>query len=151
MMGSMAYMTGPARPLRAGSSVIDIGAATYGVLATLAALVDRQRTGRGQRIQSGLFESTVWFVAQHLAQASLSGESPVPMPEREGRAWAGASTACSRPPMTARSSSRSPAMATGALPQGVRKTWPPIRPGATPSGLRTAIAPSRGSKPLLPA
>ena len=83
MMGSMAYMTGPAgRPLRAGSSVIDIGAATYGVLATLAALVDRQRTGRGQRIQSGLFESTVWFVAQHLAQASLNGESPVPMPER---------------------------------------------------------------------
>jgi len=83
MMGSMAYMTGPAgRPLRAGSSVIDIGAATYGVLATLAALVDRQRTGRGQRIQSGLFESTVWFVAQHLAQASLDGESPVPMPER---------------------------------------------------------------------
>ena len=83
MMGSMAYMTGPAgRPLRAGSSVIDIGAATYGVLATLAALVDRQRTGRGQRIQSGLFESTVWFTAQHLAQASLNGESPVPMPER---------------------------------------------------------------------
>jgi len=83
MMGSMAYMTGPAgRPLRAGSSVIDIGAATYGVLATLAALVDRQRTGRGQRIQSGLFESTVWFVAQHLAQASLDGASPVPMPER---------------------------------------------------------------------
>ncbi len=83
MMGSMAYMTGPAgRPLRAGSSVIDIGAATYGVLATLAALVDRQRTGRGQRIQSGLFESTVWFTAQHLAQAGLNGESPVPMPER---------------------------------------------------------------------
>ena len=32
------------------------------------------------------------------------------------------------------------------------KTWPPIRLWiATPSGLRTAIAPSRGSKPLLPA
>jgi crotonobetainyl-CoA:carnitine CoA-transferase CaiB-like acyl-CoA transferase len=83
MMGGLAYMTGPAgRPLRAGSSVIDIGAATFGVLATLAALVDRQRTGRGQRIQSGLFESTVFFSAQHLAQASIYGESPVPMPER---------------------------------------------------------------------
>jgi crotonobetainyl-CoA:carnitine CoA-transferase CaiB-like acyl-CoA transferase len=83
MMGSMAYMTGPAgRPLRAGSSVIDIGAATFGVVATLAALVDRQRTGRGQRIQSGLFESTVFFTAQHLAQASINGASPVPMPER---------------------------------------------------------------------
>src|SRR5262245_61893675 len=49
MMGSMAYMTGPAgRPLRAGSSVIDIGAATYGVLATVAALVGRHRTAGGQ-------------------------------------------------------------------------------------------------------
>ena len=62
--------------------MIDIGAATFGVVATLAALVDRQRTGRGQRIQSGLFESTVFFSAQHLVQASINGASPVPMPER---------------------------------------------------------------------
>ena len=83
MMGGMAYMTGPlGQPLRAGSSIIDIGAATYGVVATLAALYDRQRTGRGQRIQAGLFESTVWFNAQHLAQASVTGETPLPMPSR---------------------------------------------------------------------
>jgi hypothetical protein len=51
MMGSMAYMTGPAgRPLRAGSSVIDIGAATYGVLATLAALKD-QGMGLGEVLE----------------------------------------------------------------------------------------------------
>ena len=144
MMGSMAYMTGPAgRPLRAGSSVIDIGAATYGVLATLAALVDRQRTGRGQRIQSGLFESTVWFVAQHLAQASLNGESPVPMPERGMGSRLGwgiyrlFKTADDR-----QVSSRSPAMATGSVSarNSDWKTWPPIRILiATPSGLRTAI------------
>jgi crotonobetainyl-CoA:carnitine CoA-transferase CaiB-like acyl-CoA transferase len=83
MMGSMAYMTGPAgQPLRAGASVIDIAGATYGVLATLAALYDRERTGRGQRIQSGLFESTVFLSAQHVAQAGLTGRAPVPMPAR---------------------------------------------------------------------
>src|SRR5205814_244703 len=43
MMGSMAYMTGPAgQPLRAGASIIDIAGATYGVLATLAALYERE-------------------------------------------------------------------------------------------------------------
>lgn len=83
MMGSMAYMTGPlGQPLRAGPSVIDIGAATYGVLATVAALYDREWTGRGQRIQSGLFETTVFLSAQHVSQAALSGRAPLPMPSR---------------------------------------------------------------------
>jgi crotonobetainyl-CoA:carnitine CoA-transferase CaiB-like acyl-CoA transferase len=83
MMGSMAYMTGPlGMPLRAGPSVIDIGAATYGVLATVAAIYDRERTGRGQRIQSGLFETTVFLSAQHVSQAAITGQSPVPMPAR---------------------------------------------------------------------
>jgi crotonobetainyl-CoA:carnitine CoA-transferase CaiB-like acyl-CoA transferase len=83
MMGSMAYMTGPlGTPLRSGPSVIDIGAATYGVLATVAALYDRQRTGRGQHIQAGLFETTVFLSAQHVAQAAITGQAPVPMPSR---------------------------------------------------------------------
>ena len=83
MMSSMAYMTGPlGQPLRAGPSVIDIGAATYGVLAAIAALYDRERTGRGQHIRTGLFESAVFLSAQHVAQASVSGEAPLPMPSR---------------------------------------------------------------------
>jgi crotonobetainyl-CoA:carnitine CoA-transferase CaiB-like acyl-CoA transferase len=83
IMGSMAYMTGPlGQPLRAGPSVVDIGAATYGVLAAVAALFDRQRTGRGQRIQSGLFETTVFLSAQHISQASVTGQTPLPMPSR---------------------------------------------------------------------
>jgi crotonobetainyl-CoA:carnitine CoA-transferase CaiB-like acyl-CoA transferase len=83
MMGGMAYMTGPAgQPLRAGASVIDIAAATYGIVATLAALHARDQTGRGQHIQSGLFESAVSLLGQHVAQASLHGVAPVPMPSR---------------------------------------------------------------------
>jgi crotonobetainyl-CoA:carnitine CoA-transferase CaiB-like acyl-CoA transferase len=83
MMGGLAYMTGPAgQPLRAGASVIDIAAATYGIVAALAALHARDQTGRGQHIQSGLFESTVFLLSQHVAQASLNGVAPVPMPAR---------------------------------------------------------------------
>jgi crotonobetainyl-CoA:carnitine CoA-transferase CaiB-like acyl-CoA transferase len=83
MMGGLAYMTGPAgQPLRAGASVIDIAAATYGIVATLAALHAREQTGRGQQIQAGLFESTVFLLGQHVAQASVTGVAPVPMPAR---------------------------------------------------------------------
>ncbi|MFN8524569.1 MAG: CaiB/BaiF CoA-transferase family protein [Chloroflexota bacterium] len=83
MMGGMAYMTGPAgQPLRAGASIVDIGAATYGVVATLAALHRRSQTGRGQHVQAGLFETTVFLLSQHVAQASIQGRAPVPMPAR---------------------------------------------------------------------
>src|SRR5215207_764091 len=44
MMGGLAYMTGPrGQPLRAGASIIDMGAATYGVIGVLAALQRRER------------------------------------------------------------------------------------------------------------
>ena len=83
MMGSMAYMTGPlGTPLRSGPSVIDIGAATYGVLATVAALYAREQTGQGQQIHAGLFETTVFLSAQHVAQAAITGQAPLPMPSR---------------------------------------------------------------------
>ena len=83
MMGSMAYMTGPlGTPMRAGPSVIDIGAATYGVLATVAAIYDREQTGKGQLITSGLFETTVFLSVQHVAQAAITGQAPLPMPSR---------------------------------------------------------------------
>ena len=48
MMGGLAYMTGlPDRPLRAGSSVIDITGGMFGVIAILSALHRRRETGDG--------------------------------------------------------------------------------------------------------
>ena len=83
MMGGLAYMTGPpGQPLRAGASIVDIGAATYGVVGVLAALYQREQTGRGQHIQAGLFETTVFWVAQFLTQVSATGKDVLPMPAR---------------------------------------------------------------------
>jgi crotonobetainyl-CoA:carnitine CoA-transferase CaiB-like acyl-CoA transferase len=49
----LAYMTGPpGKPLRAGASIIDILGAVFGVVAVLAALRERDRTGRGQRVRA---------------------------------------------------------------------------------------------------
>ena len=82
MMGGLAFMTGPpGRPLRAGASIIDIGAATYGVIGILAALVSRRETGRGQMITSGLFETTVFWVGQWMARAVATGQPSRPMAE----------------------------------------------------------------------
>ena len=81
MMGGLAYMTGPeGQPLRAGASVIDMGAATYGVIGVMAALRQRDATGRGQRITAGLYETSVYWVGQWMAVAQNSGEPSVPMP-----------------------------------------------------------------------
>jgi crotonobetainyl-CoA:carnitine CoA-transferase CaiB-like acyl-CoA transferase len=80
MMGGLAYMTGlPDRPLRAGSSVVDILGGTFAAVGILAALREREKTGRGQRVTSALFESTAYLVAQHMAQYELTGEAPPPM------------------------------------------------------------------------
>jgi crotonobetainyl-CoA:carnitine CoA-transferase CaiB-like acyl-CoA transferase len=81
MATGLAYMTGPpGQPLRAGASVVDIGAATYGVIGVLAALLECRATGEGRHITAGLFETALFYVGQHMAHAQLTGEIPVPMP-----------------------------------------------------------------------
>ncbi len=80
MMGGLAYMTGlPGRPMRAGSSVNDIMGGTFAALGIVSAVVERQRTGLGQHVQAGLFENNALLVAQHMAQAFITGEAPPPM------------------------------------------------------------------------
>ncbi len=80
MMGGLAYMTGlPERPLRAGASVVDILGGTYGAVGILAALRERETTGRGKRVTASLFETTAFLVAQHMAQYEITGEAPPPM------------------------------------------------------------------------
>ena len=86
MSAGLAFMTGPrGQPMRAGASIVDVGAAAYGVIAVLAALQQRAKTGMGQRITSGLYETTVFWVGQWLAQYAVTGEPSVPLPEmRQG-------------------------------------------------------------------
>jgi crotonobetainyl-CoA:carnitine CoA-transferase CaiB-like acyl-CoA transferase len=87
MMGGLAYMTGlPGRPLRAGSSVIDITGGMFGVIGILSALEQRHRTGEGQRVSSSLYETTAFIVGQHMAQQGVLGEEPPPMSVRRS-AW----------------------------------------------------------------
>ena len=88
MMGGLAYMTGPeGRPLRAGASVNDVMGGLFGVIAIQAALLERQHTGKGTLVRSGLFENNLFLVAQHMVQYRQTGVPAAPMPERIS-AWA---------------------------------------------------------------
>src|SRR4051812_21076874 len=88
MMGGLAYMTGRAGdPLRAGSSVNDIMGGMFGAIGVMAALAQREKTGRGQEVQSALFENNVFLVAQHMMQYAVTGRAADPMPARIS-AWA---------------------------------------------------------------
>ena len=87
MMGGLAYMTGlPGKPMRAGSSVIDITGGMFGVIGILAAVERRHKTGLGGIVTSALFETTVFMMGQHMAQQAVSGEAPMPMSQRQS-AW----------------------------------------------------------------
>lgn len=88
MMGGLAYMTGrPGDPLRAGTSVNDIMGGMFGAIGILGALIQRGITGRGQEIQSALFENNVFLVGQHMMQYAITGKAAEPMPNRIS-AWA---------------------------------------------------------------
>ncbi|HEX7889154.1 MAG TPA: CaiB/BaiF CoA-transferase family protein [Ramlibacter sp.] len=88
MMGGLAYMTGrPGDPLRAGTSVNDIMGGMFGAIGAMAALAQREQTGRGQEVQSALFENNVFLVAQHMMQFAVTGKAADPMPARIS-AWA---------------------------------------------------------------
>jgi crotonobetainyl-CoA:carnitine CoA-transferase CaiB-like acyl-CoA transferase len=88
MMGGLAYMTGfPERPVRAGASVNDIMGGMFAVIGIMAALREREVTGKGQLIRSALFENNVFLVAQHMMQYTVTGVPAAPLPTRVS-AWA---------------------------------------------------------------
>lgn len=88
MMGGLAYMTGrEGDPLRAGASVNDIMGGMFGAMGAMAALRQREWSGRGCDVQSALFENNVFLVAQHMMQFAATGKAAAPMPSRIS-AWA---------------------------------------------------------------
>jgi crotonobetainyl-CoA:carnitine CoA-transferase CaiB-like acyl-CoA transferase len=87
MMSGLAYMTGPVgKPLRAGAPVNDMMGGMFGAIAVLAALRERELTGKGEHVQSGLFENCAWLVSTHMMQHAVSGKAPEPMSAGK-RAW----------------------------------------------------------------
>ena len=88
MMGGLAYMTGGRYgPLRAGASINDVMGGAFGAIAILAALHRRSVDGRGQYVQSALYENNAYLMGQHMLEGLATGKPVTPMPDRV-RAWA---------------------------------------------------------------
>jgi len=61
-MSGSAYLTGtPEQPLRAAVAWVDCGTASLAALGTLAALMQRQKSGRGQKVEAALLRTAVAF------------------------------------------------------------------------------------------
>ncbi len=71
---------GPGRPpVKIGAPVTDITAGILGAMGILAAVVERQKTGRGQRVDTSLFEAGIVHTYWQSAIAFATGVSPGPM------------------------------------------------------------------------
>ncbi|HET9016070.1 MAG TPA: CoA transferase [Thermomicrobiaceae bacterium] len=63
-------------PVRVGTSVVDLTAGANAVQAILAALYVRERTGRGQRVESSLLEGQVSWLTYHAVSYLGTGNVP---------------------------------------------------------------------------
>jgi crotonobetainyl-CoA:carnitine CoA-transferase CaiB-like acyl-CoA transferase len=61
-------------PVRAGVSVLDVGAGTWLALGIITALLEREKTGEGSDISTSLFETGANWVAYHVAANQISKE-----------------------------------------------------------------------------
>jgi crotonobetainyl-CoA:carnitine CoA-transferase CaiB-like acyl-CoA transferase len=80
MSGLMSVTGEPGRPpVRVGTSIADMGAALYGVMGVFLALRDRDRTGKGQRVDGTLFESAAHWMSYWITYADIAGQTPDPL------------------------------------------------------------------------
>jgi crotonobetainyl-CoA:carnitine CoA-transferase CaiB-like acyl-CoA transferase len=74
--------TSPDAPIRTGVSILDMGAGVWMALGIVAALLERQRSGEGQRVAGSLLQTGVMLMAYHLLYRQFTGISPRPMGSR---------------------------------------------------------------------
>ena len=64
-------------PVRAGVSVLDVGGGMWLAIGVLAALIERNTTGRGKVVETSLYETGATWVSYHLSAEQLTGASSV--------------------------------------------------------------------------
>jgi crotonobetainyl-CoA:carnitine CoA-transferase CaiB-like acyl-CoA transferase len=69
---------GDGMPIRSGVSILDMGTGVWTALGVVAALLERQRSGKGQRVDSSLFQSGIMLMSYHLLYKQFAGVNPKP-------------------------------------------------------------------------
>ena len=74
-------ITGPDRehPVRAGIPIGDLGGGMFGVMGILAALYERERSGRGQEVDISMLDGQISMLNYMATMHFLSGENPYPI------------------------------------------------------------------------
>ncbi|CAB4624364.1 MAG: CoA transferase [Actinobacteria bacterium] len=69
------HVTGEADgpPVRAGVSVLDVGGGMWLAIGILAAIVERNKSGKGSLVETSLYETGATWVSYHLSAQQLSG------------------------------------------------------------------------------
>src|SRR5581483_11125793 len=80
--GTGPFEVGGATPIRAGVSVLDMGSGVWMALGVLAALLERQRSGKAQRVDSSLFQTGIMLMSYHLLYRQFAGVNPQPQGSR---------------------------------------------------------------------
>ena len=77
MSGLMSVTGEPGRgPMRVGIAICDIITGLYSALGVLTALIERQKSGEGQWVQSSLLESQIFTMDAHAARYLMEGHVP---------------------------------------------------------------------------
>jgi len=74
--------SGDGHPMRTGVSILDMSTGTWIALGILAALLERQRSGKGQRVDASLFQTGIAYMAYHLIYRQFLGVDPQPQGAR---------------------------------------------------------------------
>ena len=82
-MSGAAYMTGePGRPAKAAAPYVDYSTATLAAFGTLAALMERERSGRGQQVEGSLLGTALAVFNSHLVEEGGTGLGRTPSGNR---------------------------------------------------------------------
>src|SRR5919108_5379362 len=83
VMSGAAYMTGtPEQPYRASVAWVDCGTASLAAFGTLAALMERQKSGRGQKVEGALLRTAIAFNNPALVEQQAIRVNRVPTENR---------------------------------------------------------------------
>ncbi|WDN87234.1 hypothetical protein BuS5_00202 [Desulfosarcina sp. BuS5] len=64
-------------PVRIGPSIVDMGTGMYLAMGVMLALMDREKTGKGQHIEISLIETALSWMSAQAAYNSMTGEIPL--------------------------------------------------------------------------
>ncbi len=78
--GGLISVTGPrgGEPVRVGVSIVDVASGLYLLSGILTALLHRERTGEGTRVDASMMGATVNVMENPVARHTFTGEAPAP-------------------------------------------------------------------------